>query len=55
MSNRYCENCGCRVYNGKCVNCHEETYIYEQNEANDEQICFSEEFMKKVVEQEKLK
>lgn len=25
-----CEDCGCKVYNGHCVNCHEEIYIEEQ-------------------------
>lgn len=27
---KYCENCGCKVYNGACVNCHEENYILDQ-------------------------
>lgn len=27
----YCEDCGCRVYNGACTNCHEEVYIAEQH------------------------
>lgn len=27
-----CEDCGCRVYSGACVNCHEEVYIAEQYE-----------------------
>lgn len=26
----YCEDCGCKVYNGHCVNCHEETFIAAQ-------------------------
>ena len=26
----YCEDCGCKVYNGFCTNCHEEVYIEEQ-------------------------
>ena len=26
----YCEDCGCRVYNGSCVNCDEEVFIAEQ-------------------------
>ena len=26
----YCEDCGCKVYNGTCTNCHEEIYIQEQ-------------------------
>lgn len=28
--NGYCEDCGCKVYGGHCVNCHEETFIAEQ-------------------------
>jgi len=27
-----CENCGCRVYSGACVNCNEEIFIAEQYE-----------------------
>jgi hypothetical protein len=26
----YCEDCGCKCYNGACVNCHEEIYIEKQ-------------------------
>lgn len=26
----YCEDCGCKVYGGHCINCHEETFIAEQ-------------------------
>lgn len=26
----YCEDCGCKVFSGHCVNCHEETYIAQQ-------------------------
>ena len=26
----YCPDCGCRMYNGACTNCHEEIYIEEQ-------------------------
>jgi hypothetical protein len=26
----YCEDCGCKTYNGRCVNCHEELYILDQ-------------------------
>jgi hypothetical protein len=26
----YCEDCGCRVYNGHCTNCHEEIFIEQQ-------------------------
>ena len=28
--NKYCDNCGCKVFNGACVNCNEEVYIVEQ-------------------------
>jgi len=48
-----CEDCGCKVYNGHCVNCHEETYIAEQNYQNDEPISFSPEFREKLAIQEK--
>ena len=27
-----CEDCGCKMYNGACTNCHEEIYIQEQYE-----------------------
>lgn len=47
-----CENCGCNVYGGHCVNCHEETYIFDQNESNDESIDFSDEFIRKVEKQQ---
>lgn len=26
----HCINCGCRVYGGLCVNCHEDNYIETQ-------------------------
>ena len=26
----YCPDCGCKMYNGVCTNCHEEMYIAEQ-------------------------
>lgn len=48
-----CENCGSKVYDGHCTWCHEETYIYEQNQQNDEMISFSDEFLDKVEQQEK--
>lgn len=47
-----CENCGCKVYNGHCVNCHEETYIAEQNAGNDEPCAMSQEFWNEVHRQE---
>lgn len=48
MAHETCEDCGSKVYNGHCVNCHEETYIAEQNYGNDEPIAFSPEFLEKV-------
>ena len=48
-----CEDCGCNVYNGHCTNCHEETYIAEQNYSNDEMISFSDEFKEKLENQKK--
>ena len=27
---QYCDDCGCKVYSGHCVNCHEETFIAQQ-------------------------
>jgi len=52
MSKNYCEDCGCKVYSGRCTNCHEELYIldqyYEQGmELPDE----NSNFMKKVNKQ----
>lgn len=26
----YCEDCGCKVYNGRCINCQEDLYIEDQ-------------------------
>jgi hypothetical protein len=26
----YCEDCGCKIYSGKCTNCHEELCILDQ-------------------------
>ena len=48
-----CENCGCRVYDGHCVNCHEEIFIAVQNTECDEPIVFSQEFQDKLDQQEK--
>ena len=44
MSN--CPDCGCKMYNGACVNCHEEVYIRDQYE--DLGLEMSEEFREKV-------
>ena len=30
MAYESCENCGCRVYRGICVNCNEELWIEEE-------------------------
>ena len=46
----YCEDCGCKVYNGYCLNCNEKHYIYEQNYSNDEPISFSYEFLEKILQ-----
>lgn len=53
-----CPNCGCRVYDGLCVNCDEESYIMQQDEANVrdygcEPTEFSNDFMSKYLEQQK--
>lgn len=46
----HCENCGTRISNGLCPNCHEEAFIVEtQGEFLPDDL--SEEFLCKVVEQ----
>lgn len=51
MAYQTCEDCGCRVYKGHCVNCHEEIYIVEQHyELGTYENC-SEEFKNKVIQQ----
>lgn len=45
-----CEDCGCKVINGHCANCHEETFIYEQYKEQGLPDP-SPEFMDKVAEQ----
>lgn len=48
----YCENCGCKSYDGACTNCHEELYIAEQHyELGTWEEC-SDEFKQKVLERE---
>jgi hypothetical protein len=48
-----CENCGCKVYKGRCVNCHEELYILDQYIEQDMELPKEDsDFMKKVREQE---
>lgn len=47
----YCEDCGCKVYNGRCVNCHEELYIMDQYIEQGMQLPSDDsDFMKKVYE-----
>lgn len=54
MENNYCEDCGCKVYNGRCVNCHEELYILDQyDELEMPRPKDDTEFMQKVYEQQK--
>ena len=49
----YCENCGCKVYNGRCTNCHEELYILDQyDELEMKRPSEDTDFMKKVHEHE---
>jgi len=51
---KYCENCGCKMYNGRCTNCHEELYILDQYyELGWELPHGDSDFMKKVEEQRK--
>ncbi len=52
MNYQTCEDCGCKVYDGHCVNCHEETYIMEQDMGNDEHVDFSDEFCEKLQTQQ---
>ena len=48
-----CENCGCKTYEGRCVNCHEELNILDQYyELGMEPPDEDSEFMQKVREQQ---
>lgn len=49
--NKYCEDCGCQIFGGHCVNCHEETFMAEQYMDLDEEVPLS--IQKKVLEQER--
>lgn len=50
----YCEDCGCKVFNGRCTNCHEELYILDQYIEQDMELPAEDsEFMRKVAEQER--
>lgn len=47
----YCEDCGCKVYDGRCTNCHEELYILDQYLELDMELPSEDsKFMKKVRE-----
>ncbi len=46
-----CEDCGCKVYSSKCVNCDEELFIIDQYQEQDMVLPAGEsEFMKKAVQ-----
>ena len=49
----YCNDCGTKLRNGLCPNCQEEAVIFEQTQYDEEPPNFSQEFIDKVVEQEK--
>ena len=52
--NNYCEDCGCKMYSGRCTNCHEELYILDQyDELNMKYPDEDSGFMQKVREQQK--
>lgn len=51
---KYCDNCGCKVYSGRCTNCHEELYILDQYYEQGMKLPDkNSDFMKKVYDQEK--
>ena len=47
---KHCEDCGCKLRNGICSNCHEELYILTYQSA-DIEFSLSDEFMKAAAEQ----
>lgn len=50
----YCDDCGSKVFSGKCTNCHEELFIVDQYiELEMELPSEDSEFMKKVEKQQK--
>ena len=54
MNMKYCENCGCKIFNGKCVNCHDELFILDQYYELEMKLPDkNSNFMKKVKEHEK--
>lgn len=51
---KYCEDCGCKVFSGRCTNCHEELYILDQYDELDMPYPDPEsDFMKKAREAQK--
>lgn len=49
----YCEDCGCKVFDGRCTNCHKELYILDQyDELGMPYPSEDTEFMKKVRKQQ---
>ena len=50
----YCEDCGCKVYSGRCTNCNEELYILDQYYEQEMKLPDEDsDFMNKVNEQQK--
>ena len=53
---KYCEDCGCKIFEHGCTNCNEELYILDQYiELEMELPSEDTEFMRKVREQQKPK
>jgi len=51
---QHCEDCGCKVFSGRCTNCHEELYILDQYDELDMPRPDDEtDFMQKVYNQQK--
>lgn len=48
----YCPDCGCKMYNGACTNCHEEIYIAEQY--HELGMSMSSEFENRLIEIENI-
>lgn len=44
----YCSDCGCKMYNGICTNCHEDLIIFD--ECLEYDIPMSDEFLESVDE-----
>ena len=54
MSTTYCDDCGCKVFSGRCTNCHEELYILDQYyEERMELPDDDSDFMEKVRQQQR--